>query len=168
MTPVDVDGVKPKIHVEHKNEFAFADKCARRKVALKKNSSPEAEIDQLKQICCSLLRVAQQYVPTTPNAFAAFVEVTQCTKMLQKLGAEPEVAAKFNAVLGTTGDEFICNSPDYRYLRNTAIAGFATIVDLAEKSAATGVPEFQRGVQEGYRRASKIALRFLTDIEGEN
>lgn len=53
---------------------------------------------------------------------------------------------------------------DYRQLRNKSIAGFATIADLTDKPAAVGSQDFQRGVREGYRRASDIAISFLEDI----
>lgn len=163
--PVKTDGLETPLQKDRNATVAFAEKRMRSRKEVLQKSVP-AEIDELKQICCALIRIAQQYVPTTPNAFAAFSEVVHCTKMLQKLGVDICVAEKFNAVVNTTGNEVIRNSTDYRYLRNTAIAGFATIADLTEKPAAMGSPEFQHGVREGYRRASNIAMLFLADIQG--
>ena len=57
------------------------------------------------------------------------------------------------------------NSFEYRYLRNKAIAGFATIADLTAKPSAVGTLDYQSGVREGYRRASEVAIIFLADIQ---
>jgi hypothetical protein len=59
----------------------------------------------------------------------------------------------------------VFNSFDYRYLRNKAIAGFATIADLPAKPSAVGTLDYQSGVREGYRRASEVAIMFLDDIQ---
>jgi hypothetical protein len=46
------------------------------------------------------------------------------------------------------------------------MASLAVIADLTERPAATGSSEYQRGMREGYRRASDIAVMFLEDISG--
>lgn len=162
--PNAVNNVKKDSQAVPKDAAAFVERSTRRKNPVAQKTTDDLEA--LKDICCSLIRIAQEYVPTTPSAFNAFSEIVRCTKMLQQMGVNPEVAAKFNAVVGATGSEIIRHSAEYRYLRNTAIAGFATIVDLAERPEITGLPDFQNGVRSGYRRASNIAMRFLADIEG--
>jgi hypothetical protein len=79
------------------------------------------------------------------------------------MGLTVNVNERFAAA--TAADiETITHPNNYRQLRNKAIAGFATIADLTDKPAAVGSQEFQRGVREGYRRASDIAISFLEDI----
>lgn len=164
MTLAVSDTEVERLRDDRKNTMEFAQKRAKyRRKKLHEHS--EAKSDDLKNICLSLLRLAQKYVHPTAHTYADFVEIVQCVKMLQKLGVEPAVAEKFKAVVGATGNEIVTNSADYRYLRNCCIAGFATIADLTEKPAAVGSQEFQRGVREGYRRASDIAVMFLDDIQ---
>ncbi len=121
--------------------------------------------DELKQICFTLLRIAQHYVPAGPAAFLDAAELVRCLRILQAMGFNPQISERFSAPVDTTTNEVVTNSFDYRQLRNKAIAGFATIADLTAKSPAVGVAEFQRGVREGYRRASDIAVMFLEDIQ---
>lgn len=153
-----------QLQADRKNVVKFARDGATRRH--KKLSTAAAEKPaELQQICLSLIKIAQQYVPSTAHAFSDFVEVVRCTKMLQKMGVAPAVLEKFKATIDSVGNELVLNSADYKDLRNKYVAGFATIADLTEKPAAGGSPEFQRGVREGYRRASDIAVMFLEDIE---
>ncbi|NDD53969.1 hypothetical protein EBZ39_08845 [bacterium] len=122
--------------------------------------------EELKQICRSLLSIAQKYVQPHPSSFSDYLDVIQSAKALQNLGVGPEIAENFQAVVCATGNEIVLKSAEYRMLRNKSIAGFATIADLTEKPAAAGTHEFQQGVREGYRRASDIATMFLDDISG--
>lgn len=153
-----------QLQADRNSTMEFAQKRAKyRRKKLQDHSTARA--DDLKHICLELLRVAQKYVHPTAQTYSDFVEVVQCVKMLQKMGVEPKITEKFSATVGSTGNEIVTNSADYRYLRNCCIAGFATIADLTEKPAAVGSHEFQRGVREGYRRASDIAVMFLDDIQ---
>lgn len=164
MSFVAAGSEQDQIQADRVNTITFAKKRARyRKDTLQKHAAYKSE--ELQQICRSLLRLTQRYVPSSPNTFSDYLEVVQCTKVLQKIGVSVDVATRFAAVIEGTGNEIITNSSDYRYLKNKCIAGFATIADLTEKPAAVGSPEFQRGVREGYRRASDIAVLFLEDIQ---
>lgn len=120
-------------------------------------------IDELTQICGSLLRLAQKYVPHGPAAFADAGEIVRCASTLKLMGLAVNVTERFAAAVSSDSD-VLTHPNDYRQLRNKAIAGFATIADLTDKPAAVGSQEFQRGVREGYRRASDIAILFLDDI----
>jgi hypothetical protein len=120
-------------------------------------------IDELTQLCGNLLRLAQKYVPHGPAAFVDAAEIVRCASTLKLMGLTVNVNERFAAA--TAADiETITHPNNYRQLRNKAIAGFATIADLTDKPAAVGSQEFQRGVREGYRRASDIAISFLEDI----
>lgn len=120
---------------------------------------------ELRNACRNLLRIAQRYVPTNPSAFSDAAEVVKCAKVLHGLDLQPELEARFTAAVQAEPDKSALNSFEYRYLRNKAIAGFATIADLTFKPAAVGSVEYQNGVREGYRRASEIAIMFLEDVQ---
>lgn len=122
-------------------------------------------ICELKQICCALLAVAQKYVPLTPPAFVDSAEVVRCAKALENMALRPKLQPHYKAHVAGLKADIALNSFEYRYLRNKAIAGFATIADLTSKPSAVGTQDYQSGVREGYRRASEIAIMFLDDIQ---
>lgn len=158
----DVDATL--IKADRKNTVHFAQRRAHYKAAALHQA---AAVDQggLTEICKSLALIAQRNISSNPSSFSDVVELVHCTKLLKKMGVELQVTERFKAVVETTGNETIIKSADYRHLRNKCIAGFATIADLTEKPAAVGSPDFQRGIREGYRRASDIAVMFLEDIQ---
>ena len=102
-------------------------------------------------------------MPTTPVAFADAAEIVRCASTLKLMGLSVNVNDCFAAAVAVDTDTLM-RPNDYRQLRNKSIAGFATIADLTDKPAAVGSQDFQRGVREGYRRASDIAISFLEDI----
>lgn len=119
----------------------------------------------LRKVCYLALQIARRYVPNTPDTFSDYTDLLHCTKMLQEMGFKPEVCAEQAADLGNINLAVIRNSFDYRQLRNKIKASLSVIADLPEKPAALGSREYQRGMREGYRRASEIAVKFLNDIE---
>jgi len=121
----------------------------------------------LPQLCFRLIRIAQRHIPAGPLGTCDRTDVTACLKTLQSFGLQPPIEPSYRAAVGTASREIITSSPLYRLLYNQTVACLATIADLAEKSSAPGSIEFQRGVKEGYRRASAIAVQFLTDIQNE-
>lgn len=126
------------------------------------------QLQELLSISRSLLQVAQKYIPTTPEAYTDTTAVVQCAKQLQNLGVGVQPDFRLNAaMLETNKKDMIVTSPEYRYLRNKAIAGFATIADLGAKASTVGTIDFQTGLREGYRRASNLAIAFLDDIYAE-
>lgn len=164
MSLVIIDTEVAQLQADRASTMEFAQKRAKHR-RKKLQEQATAQTDELKQLCLELIRIAQKHVHANAQHYSDYLDVVQCLKTLQKMGVEPRVAEKFKAVVGSTGNEIVRNSADYRYLRNKYIAGFATIADLTEKPAAVGSQEFQRGVREGYKRASAIAVMFLDDIQ---
>lgn len=121
---------------------------------------------RLKQVCQRLLQIAQKYVPKTALAYNDSENLVKCAKLLHSMGLPVEIAPGFAAKCDAVDiDEIVVNSVPYRKLKHRAVAGLSTLADMTEKSAATGSKEYQRGVREGYRRASDIASMFLEDIQ---
>lgn len=119
----------------------------------------------LRKICYLTLQIAQRHVPNTPDTFSDRADLLHCIKILQEMGFKPEIAVERDAELGNINLSIIRNSFDYRQLRNKIKASLSVIADLPDKPAALGSREYQRGMREGYRRASEIAIKFLNDIE---
>jgi len=120
-----------------------------------------------RRICYMLHELAQKYVPNNPTTFEDYERLTHCTKLLQAMGLKPQLNAQLDAATAATGVEVIFNSFEYRHLRNKIMASLSIIADLTDRPAGTGSPDYQRGMREGYRRASDIAVAFLTDISGD-
>jgi hypothetical protein len=118
----------------------------------------------LRNVVFLLLDLAQKYVPNTAATFSDYSHLTHCIKLLQEMGLKPQIAAKLDAAVAGVSADIVYNSFEYRQLRNKIKACLAVVADLTERPAAAGSKEFQRGVREGYRRASDIAVLFLEDI----
>jgi hypothetical protein len=119
----------------------------------------------LKQLCNTLHRLAQKYVPNNASTFKDFADLVEITRALQQLDVKLDVAANVCAPVSAVDNATVINSHEYRYMRNKAIAALATIADLTTKASPPGAVEYQRGVREGYRRASEVAVLFLEDIQ---
>jgi hypothetical protein len=130
-----------------------------------KDASIHGRFLELLNICRLLHQLAQRYVPRTPQAFVDFDSLTHATKTLQRMGMEVIVASDICAPTKSVERGVVFNSPEYRELRNKFIAALATIADMTDKNTPPGDPEYQRGVREGYRRASDIAILFLEDVQ---
>jgi hypothetical protein len=120
----------------------------------------------LRNICFMLHALVQKYVPNTAATFTDHSTLLHCTKLLQNMGLKPEISAKIDAAVAGLSTDVIQNSFEYRQLRNKMMAGLSVIADLTERPASPGTPDYQRGIREGYRRASEIAAMFLEDIDG--
>lgn len=118
----------------------------------------------LRNIVYMLLRLAQKYVPSTTPAFNDHLEMLHCIKLIQELGFKPEIEARHDRAVAGISVNIIRNSFEYRQLRNKIKACLALIADLTERPAAPGTHDYQKGIREGYRRASDIAVLFLDDI----
>jgi len=135
--------------------------AARREVKRQQQTAGEA----LAHLCLTLHQLAQKYVPRSAQTFCDFDALTRATRALQKMGLKPVVAAEIAAPAATVEAALVLNSPEYRRLQNRFVAVLATIADMPEKNTPPGHPEYQKGVREGYRRASDIAILFLEDIQ---
>ena len=125
-------------------------------------------VAELTGLCRTLHRLAQKYVPNTPKAFQDFASLLNASRKLSSLGLKLDLEAHVTAPVAVTDSAAITSSFEYRILRNKFIAALATIADLTTKPAPLGEPNengYQRGVREGYRRASDIAVLFLEDIQ---
>lgn len=121
-----------------------------------------------RRVCYLLHELAQKYVPNNAATFNDYNKLLHCTKLLQSLGFKPPLDSNFDAAVSEMSLEIIRNSFDYRHLRNKMMASLAIIADLPERPAGTGSSDFQRGMREGYRRASDIAVMFLADLSDED
>jgi hypothetical protein len=120
--------------------------------------------DELTHLCLTLHQLAQKYVPRSPQTFRDFDALTRTTRAMQKMGLSPVVASAVAAPSAAVEVSIVLNSPEYRRLHNRFVAALATIADMPEKNTPPGHPEYQKGVREGYRRASDIAILFLEDL----
>ena len=165
MVIVLCDDVK-KRKVERETVVSTAATAARKtELDMLQRTAGKGVISELRQICCALLAVAQKYVPHTPTAFVDAADVARCAKALENMALRPKLEPHFKAHVTGLKANIVLNSFEYRYLRNKAIAGFATIADLTAKPSAVGTLDYQSGVREGYRRASEVAIIFLADIQ---
>jgi|LakMenEpi03Aug12_release.lakeMendotaPanAssembly.Ray.scaffolds.fasta_scaffold615386_1 hypothetical protein len=163
--------VAPEIaaqNLERESEIFVSKSEARRIERQLLVSPPHRTVNQsLRKICFMLHALAQKHVSKTAGAFEDYSTFVHCTKLLQDMGLKPEISSQMDAAVSSVGTDVIKSSFEYRQLRNKMIAGLAVIADLTERPAAAGSQEYQRGVREGYRRASDIAATFLEDIDGE-
>lgn len=120
--------------------------------------------EELAHLCLTLHQLAQKYVPKSAQTFRDFDSLTRVTRAMQKMGLEPAISAEVAAPAATVETALVLNSPEYRRLQNRFVAALATIADMTEKNTPPGHPEYQKGVREGYRRASDIAILFLEDL----
>ena len=121
----------------------------------------------LRNVCYALLRIVQKHVTRASRSQSDYADVLQLVRILQELGFKPPQNEEFAAEGRAISAAAVLNSRDYRYLRNRAIACLSTIADLTEKPPSSGTPDYQRGMREGYRRASEIAAKFLADFTDE-
>lgn len=126
-------------------------------------------VAELTGICRTLYNLAQTYVPNTPKAFHDFSDFLHASRKLRSLGVKLDLNPRVKAAVEASDNSAVTSSFEYRLLRNQFIAALATIADLTSKPAPAGVLPaengYQRGVREGYRRASEIAILFLADIQ---
>jgi len=128
----------------------------------KKCEEPEFGND-FRDLCVLLHGIAKKHVAATN--FHDFNLVARCTKLLQTLGAPVETPAAMQAAVSSQEAALVTSAPEYRLLRSRAIAGLATVADLASKMPAKGSAEYQRGMRDAYEQASNVAALFLDDLE---
>lgn len=125
-------------------------------------ASPECGND-LRDLCILLHGIAKKHVAVTN--FHDFNLVARCTKLLQTLGVPVETPAEMQAAVASQEAALVTSAPEYRLLRSRAMAGLATVADLADRLPSKGSPEYQRGMCDAYEQASTIAILFLEDLE---
>ncbi len=155
---------------KQEREYAvFAAKQEARALERQLLVSPEHKTvnSAFRKVCYLLLRLAQKYVPDSTASHADYALLLHCVRLLQDMGFKPEIDPIVDADAGQLSADIACASFEYRQLRNKIMASLSVIADLPEKPASPGTRDFQRGVREGYRRASDIAVLFLEDIDQE-
>ena len=137
----------------------------RTQTATEAQQANENQLLELQALCRTLLQIAQKYVPDEPHAYSDAAAVIQCGRQLNHYGTAANEIPHFVAPTAAGNKrDLIVHSSEYRYLRNKAIAGFATIADLGAKMPTTGSEDFILGIRTGYRRASDLAVAFLDDV----
>jgi hypothetical protein len=150
-----------------RDDSVFVAKNEAQKLERKLLVSPENKTvnSALRKICYVLHALVQKYVPNSAATFEDYSALLHCTKLLQDMGLKPEISSKIDADVSGLSVDVVYSSFEYRQLRNKMMAGLSVIADLTERPATPGTPEYQRGVREGYRRASDIAVLFLEDLD---
>ena len=116
-----------------------------------------------RELCVLLHTLARKHV--TASNFHDFNLVARCTKLLQALDVAIAAPAEMQAKVADQEAALVITAPEYRMLRSRALAGLATIADLADRMPAKGSAEYQRGMRDAYQHASDIAIMFLDDLE---
>ena len=124
------------------------------------NTAPAA--NDLAEICTALYRIAQKHV--TATAFADINELLHISKILAASDVQVETAAKLKAAVDDHIPAVAKQSADYRLLRAQFRAALSTIADLGRRDSKTHKSEFHEGVHAGLRKAAKIAIIFLDDL----
>lgn len=162
--------VAPEIAAQKRERdyIIFVSKEEAKKIERQLLTSPQniTANSALRNICFMLHTLVQKYVSNSPNNFADYSKLLQCTKLLQELGLKPDILPQTAAKAAGVDIGIVRSSFEYRQLRNKMIAGLSAIADLTERPASPGSMDYQRGVREGYRRASLIATEFLEDLDG--
>lgn len=119
--------------------------------------------EDLREMCALLHQIAQKYVPRT--SFRDRETLVQCTKLLQDQNVKIEVADDLKARVADFNPVVVTHAPQYRLMRNRALAALATVADLAAKAPSKGSHDYQQGMRNAFQIASDIAIFFLEDIE---
>lgn len=118
---------------------------------------------QLQDVCVLLHDLGRKHIP--PTEFSDYTTFARCNKILCEIGAIKEPPVELNATITDHDAALVTHAPQYRLLRNRAIAGLATVADLGTKAPAKGSPDYQQGMRDAYQQASDIAVWFLEDLE---
>lgn len=114
-------------------------------------------------ICTALHAIAQRHVPQ--SCFTDVTELVQLTRLMRALDIPVTVAAKIQAEHSAYSPSVVKHTPEYRLLRARFLAALGTIADMGARKIRKNKSEYHAGVQEGLRRASKVAIMFLNDID---
>lgn len=118
----------------------------------------------LRRVCYTLYDVLSRsmclgFVPD--NEFA---NVAYCRHVLKTMGLNPKASEKTDKSINDLRVDVIRHSFVYRNMRNKMVASLSIIADLPDRGVSAGSEEFQKGMREGYRRASEVAVMFLNDL----
>lgn len=117
----------------------------------------------LVELCVSLHEIAQRHTPA--NAFADVNQLIQITKIFEELAIPVQVAPKLKAKVEDHSSNVVRHTPEYRLMRARFSAALGTIADMGSRKIKKNKDQFHAGIQEGLRRAAKIAIMFLEDLD---
>lgn len=123
-------------------------------------------VSPFEDLCLLLHRLAAKHI--SRSDFADIGALVRCTQLLKELGLQVATPAELQAPVSVQETALVTHAPQYRFLRSRAIAGLATVADLAFKAPAKGSAEYQRGQRDAYQYAGAIAANFLEDFIDEN
>lgn len=117
----------------------------------------------LADMCEILFSLAQRHVSN--NDHKTIAELTHVAKVLNKYG----ISTVFNKKSATQRAAYdtatvIKNTQEYRLLKAKFTACLSTIADLGQREVRQAKSQFHAGINEGLRRAAKIAIMFLDDF----
>lgn len=117
----------------------------------------------LADICTALHAIAQRHVPA--NCFSDVTELVGLTRLMRELAVPVSGSARFSAEQADYSPNIVKHTPEYRLLGARFSAALGTIADMGARKARKNKNEYYAGVQEGLRRAAKVAIMFLEDLE---
>lgn len=138
----------------------------RKKTIIDPDTPVTASASPFEDLCLLLHRIAAKHVSRAD--FADIGAVIRCTQLLKELGLNVSTPAELQAPVSMQDNALVTHAPQYRFLRSRAIAGLATVADLAFKAPAKGSTDYQRGQRDAFQFASAIAADFLNDFSDEN
>lgn len=117
----------------------------------------------LADMCEILFRLAQRHIPNSDQKTAA--ELMHVAKILKKYGVNAQFNSNLRAHRAAYDTEAVIkNTAEYRALRAKFTACLSTIADLGRRDVKKSKSQFHAGINEGFRRAAKIAIIFLEDL----
>lgn len=123
----------------------------------------EPTVESLSKICGILFNFAQKHLPKNEHRTA--VNLLHIAEVLREHGVDVRYNSQLKAQAEAyTAPEVITRTPEYRHLRACFIACLSTIADLGKKEVRKSKTPFHAGINEGLRRAAKIAIMFLDDF----
>jgi hypothetical protein len=132
-----------------------------RRVATQPQDCPD-DLTTMRAICVVLQAIAQKHVPDASTEDKT--NLSQCLKLLRELGVDVTINTKQLAFFHER--DIDKNTASYRRLRSTALAALATLADLDKSFRGPPSTEYYRGVHDGCLKASKIAEKFLLELQG--
>jgi hypothetical protein len=118
-------------------------------------------VDLLK-LAENLFSLAQQHTPKTD--YAGTVELLHLAKALKQFGGNALLVSRLVAQDADHSTDVIKQSTEYRQLKAKFTAALSTIADLGARDVKQPKTQFHAGINEGLRRAAKVAIIFLADF----
>jgi hypothetical protein len=123
------------------------------------NKTEEVLVD----MCEILFSLAQRHVSN--NDHKTIAELSHVAKVLNTYGVNTVFNKKLAAQRAAYNTAAVIkNTQEYRLLRAKFTACLSTIADIGQREVRQAKSQFHAGINEGLRRAAKIAIMFLEDF----